>query len=319
MMIDKKRKIWYYIKKYIGAFSALGVIVTVCSMTGFGRSKKIKDNFEVSVEIKSVNHRYFEYSSRLPRAYQFLDEKIKDLIKSAISRGKIEVGVSIIDNSDNSVVLSLNEAYAKAYISSMRAFGKKYRIKDDLKLSSLASNSDLFTVRKAEVDEEFITALVAETAKEAMDNFISMRAAEGEKLVSDIVSRADLILEKVAFIEERSPETVKEYRVRLESKIRELLSDSSVDEQRLLTETAIFADKIAVAEETVRLRSHISSLKSMLNDGGDIGKKLDFIVQEMNRETNTIGSKAQDIDIGKTVVDIKAEIEKIREQVQNIE
>lgn len=295
------------------------MIVTVYSMTGYGRAKLSDDNYEVSVEIRSVNHRYFEYSSRLSRSLQFLDDKVKELVKSRIIRGKIEVGISFTDNSENSITLQLNEQYADAYISAMRALGKKYKIKDDLKLSALAGNSDLFTVKKTDLNEEQITELILNCASAALDSFVLMRAAEGEKLVMDIKSRADYILGKVAIIENRSPETVKEYRQRLEGKIRELIGDTTVDEQRLLTETAIFADKVAVAEETVRLRSHISALTTLLETGGDIGKKLDFIVQEMNRETNTIGSKAQDIEIGKIVVDIKSEIEKIREQIQNIE
>lgn len=295
------------------------MIATVYSMTGFGRSKISSGGFEVSVEIKSVNHRYFEYSSRISRAYQFLDEKVKDLCRKRIVRGKVEVGVSVVDNSENSVLLDLNESYASAYIKALRSMSKKYRLKDDLKLSAFVGNGDIFTVKKQDVDEKFITELVCDAVSEALDNFINMRAVEGEKLAADVKIRANLILQKVSVIEERSPQTVNEYRMRLESKIKELLGDTAVDEQRLLTETAIFADKIAVAEETVRLRSHISSLLSLLDSGNDIGKKLDFIVQEMNRETNTIGSKAQDIEIGKIVVDIKSEIEKIREQIQNIE
>lgn len=295
------------------------LILTVYSMTGFGRSKTTQDGLEILVEIRSVNHRYFEYSSRIARPFQFLDEKIKQLCKQKITRGKIEVGVSVEDNSENAVTLELNEAYANAYIKALENLSKKYKLKNDLKLSTLARNSDLFTVKKAEADEEVLTELVCRTVNAALDNFNSMRAAEGEKLVADVTSRANLILEMVASVEERSPKTVNEYRERLENKIKELLGDANIDEQRLLTETAIFADKIAVAEETVRLKSHISALLSLFETGGDIGKKLDFIVQEMNRETNTIGSKAQDIEIGKTVVDMKSEIEKIREQIQNIE
>ena len=295
------------------------LVVTVFSMTGFGRSKLIVDNFEITVEIKSVNHRYFEYSSRLPRAILFLDDKVKELLKSRIARGKIEVNISLIDNSDNSLSLEINNAYAAAYIEGMRSLSKKYRLKDDLKLSSLTGVSDLFRVKKNDLDEEFITENVLKCASDALNNFISMRAAEGEKLVADIKGRANSILERVAIIEERSPQTVSEYRARLENRIKELLGDTTIDEQRILTETAIFSYKIAVDEETVRLRTHISTLLSLFETGGDIGKKLDFVVQEMNRETNTIGSKAQDIEIGRIVVDIKAEIEKIREQVQNIE
>lgn len=297
----------------------LGMIITVCSMTGFGRGKKQENSVEVTVEIKSVNHRYFEYSSRIPRAYQFLDDKIKNLLKTKIIRGKVEASVSIINNSENSMLVELNEAYASSFISAMREFGRKHKIKDDIKLSALAQNRDLFNVKSTDLDEEFITELVLDTANEALSSFVEAREREGQKLVDDIVSRADCILEKVAIIEKRSPQTVSEYRARLEGKIKELLGDTTVDEQRLLTETAIFADKIAVAEETVRLKSHISALNALFETGGDIGKKLDFIVQEMNRETNTIGSKAQDIEIGKIVIDIKSEIEKIREQIQNIE
>lgn len=288
-------------------------------MTGFGRSKTVEDGYEILVEIKSVNHRYFEYSSRIARPFQFLDEKVKQLCKQSIARGKVEVGVSISDNSENSVTLELNEAYANAYIAALKKLSEKYKLKNDLKLSSVVNNSELFTVKKSETDEERLTGLVCRTVTDAIDSFNAMRAAEGEKLATDVTERAGYILERVAEVEKRSPETVKEYRERLENKIKELLGDTNVDEQRLLTETAIFADKIAVAEETVRLRSHISALLSLFDTGGDIGKKLDFIVQEMNRETNTIGSKAQDIEIGKIVVDIKSEIEKIREQIQNIE
>ena len=295
------------------------MIVTVYSMTGFGRSKTVEDGYEILVEIKSVNHRYFEYSSRIARPFQFLDEKVKQLCKQSIARGKVEVGVSISDNSENSVTLELNEAYANAYIAALKKLSEKYKLKNDLKLSSVVNNSELFTVKKSETDEERLTGLVCRTVTDAIDSFNTMRAAEGEKLATDVTERAGYILERVAEVEKRSPETVKEYRERLENKIKELLGDTNVDEQRLLTETAIFADKIAVAEETVRLRSHISALLSLFDTGGDIGKKLDFIVQEMNRETNTIGSKAQDIEIGKIVVDIKSEIEKIREQIQNIE
>ena len=295
------------------------MIVTVFSMTGFGRSKLIADNFEITVEIRSVNHRYFEYASRMPRSIIFLDDKVKELLKTRIVRGKVEVNVSLVDNSDNSLSLELNEAYASAYIKAMRSLSKKYKLKDDLKLSALTGVSDLFRVKKNDLDEEFITENVLKCSSEALDSFISMRAAEGEKLVADITGRANNILKMVEVIEKRSPETVTEYRERLEAKIKELLGDTTIDEQRILTETAIFADRIAVAEETVRLRTHIAALLSLFETGGDIGKKLDFIVQEMNRETNTIGSKAQDIEIGRLVVDIKAEIEKIREQVQNIE
>ena len=288
-------------------------------MTGFGRAKKSFDGFDVTVEIKSVNHRFFEFSSRVPRAYMFLDEKLKSCLQERVARGKVETSVSIEDTSGKSVTLQVNKDYADAYINALRELGKKYRLKDDLKLSSLISNNEIIVPKRTEIDEDKLTNAVIETAKDALDVYVNMRATEGDRLVSDVKSRAELILEKVAFIEERSPQTVKEYREKVEQKIKELVGDVQIDEQRLLTETAIFADKIAVAEETVRLRSHIKEMFDLFEKGGAIGRKLDFIVQEMNREANTIGSKAGDIAITKTVVDIKAEIEKIREQIQNIE
>lgn len=291
----------------------------VTSMTGFGRGKALSDELNITVEIKSVNHRYFEYSSRIPRAFQFLDDSLKTLCQKKISRGKIELSVQYEDTSSNSVELAVNKSYADAYISALHKFAKDYKLKDDIKASAIVGNSDIFTVKKRDLNEELVKDLAFRAAEEAIDNFIGARAVEGERLVADVKGRADYILKQVDFIETRSPETVKEYREKLEQKIKELIGDIKVDEQRLLTETAIYADKIAVAEETVRLRSHIDSLCSLLDEGGVIGRKLDFIVQEMNRETNTIGSKCQDMDITKVVVEIKSEIEKIREQIQNIE
>ena len=288
-------------------------------MTGFGRAKQTVSDLDITVEIKSVNHRYFEFSSRLPRAYQFLDEKLKSFCQQRVSRGKVEVSVMIEDRSENAIELELNEQYADAYIKALRAIGERYALADDITVSSLIGNNEIFTARRHEMDDEVLTAAVMQVADEAVANFIAMRAAEGERLVKDVTERTQTILKCVEFIELRSPETVREYRERIEQKIRELIGDVQVDEQRLLTETAIFADKIAVAEETVRLRSHINSLVGMLEGGGAIGRKLDFTVQEMNREANTIGSKAQDIEINRTVVNIKSEIEKIREQIQNIE
>lgn len=291
----------------------------VTSMTGFGRGKALSDELNITVEIKSVNHRYFEYSSRIPRAFQFLDDSLKSLCQKKISRGKIELSVQYEDTSSSSVELAVNKSYADAYITALHKFAKDYKLKDDIKASAIIGNSDIFTVKKRDLNEELVKDLALRATEEAIDNFIGARAVEGERLVADVKGRADYILKQVDFIETRSPETVKEYREKLEQKIKELIGDINVDEQRLLTETAIYADKIAVAEETVRLRSHIDSLCSLLDEGGVIGRKLDFIVQEMNRETNTIGSKCQDMDITKVVVEIKSEIEKIREQIQNIE
>lgn len=291
----------------------------VKSMTGFGRGSFTEESLTVTVEIKSVNHRYFEYSGRIPRSCSFLDEKLKSFLNKTISRGKTEVFVAIEESGNGSVAVEINNDYAKAYFDALKRLSAEYGIEFDVKASDLVGNQDLFDVKQQTASEEQIEKAVMAATGQALENFIQMRLTEGERLAEDVKKRTEYILELVSFIEKRSPETVAEYRRKLEQKIKELLGDKSVDEQRLLTETAIFADKIAVAEETVRLRSHINQLTSLLESNEPSGRKLDFIVQEMNRESNTIGSKAQDIDIAHTVVDIKAEIEKIREQIQNIE
>lgn len=289
------------------------------SMTGFGRASGSQGGFEVTIELRSVNHRYFEFSSRMPRAFQFAEEKLKALCQQSISRGKVEASVFIEDTNENATEIEINRQYADAYLKALKTLSKEYKLKNDVKASSFIGNSEMFKLRRKEVDDEQVLEAVLPIAEEAIRSFIAMRETEGERLKADISSRAETILSKVSLIEARSPETVKAYRERLEAKIKEFLEDAKVDEQRLITETAIFADKVAVDEETVRLRSHIKQLSSLLEENGPVGKKLDFIVQEMNRETNTIGSKCQDVEIAHIVVDIKSEIEKIREQVQNIE
>ncbi len=291
----------------------------VRSMTGFGRAKAQIDCLDITVEIKSVNHRYFEFSCRAPRAYSFLEEKIKSKLSTAISRGKVEVSVLIDDNSENATLIEVNREYIGAFLKAIKSISKEYGIKNDIKASSLVGNSDIFKVKRQVLDDDVITNAIFTVLDEAIENFIAMRTVEGERLFNDVKARTEFILEKVAFIEERSPKTVAEYRNRIEQKIKELLGDTTIDEQRILTEVAIFADKVAVAEETVRLRSHIKQFDSLVASSDPVGRKLDFIVQEMNREANTIGSKAQDIEIAHTVVDIKSEIEKIREQIQNME
>jgi uncharacterized protein (TIGR00255 family) len=289
------------------------------SMTGFGRASGSQGGLEVTIELRSVNHRYFEFSSRMPRAFQFAEEKLKALCQQSISRGKVEASVFIEDTNENATEIEINRQYADAYLKALKTLSKEYKLKNDVKASSFIGNSEMFKLRRKEIDDEQVLEAVLPVAEEAIKSFIAMRETEGERLKADISSRAETILSKVSLIEARSPETVKAYRERLEAKIKELLEDAKVDEQRLITETAIFADKVAVDEETVRLRSHIKQLSSLLEENGPVGKKLDFIVQEMNRETNTIGSKCQDVEIAHIVVDIKSEIEKIREQVQNIE
>ena len=291
----------------------------VRSMTGFGRAKLTIDGLDVTVEIKSVNHRYFEFTSRLPRGCNFLEEKLKSFCAQYITRGKVEASVMIDYCGEGNTEVEVNSAYAAALVSKLNKTAEELHIENDVKMSSLILLPDFLNVKKRTLPDETVTAAVLKTAEEAVCGFVEMRETEGARLKGDINGRTDFILKQVEFIDERSPKTVAAYRERLEKKIKELLGDKTVDEQRLLTETAIFADKVAVAEETVRLKSHITQLNDLLNAGGAVGRKLDFIVQEMNRETNTIGSKAQDAEITRAVVDMKSEIEKIREQIQNIE
>ena len=297
----------------------VGSEIMVRSMTGFGRANALINGLDVTIEIKSVNHRYFEFSCRMPRAYQFAEEKLKALCQQSISRGKIELSVFVEETAESSTQVEINHPYAKAYMAAIKQLCKEYGIKNDVKASAFVGNNDIFKLRRSVLPDEQVIEALLTVADEAIKNFVDMREVEGERLLKDVLSRADTILSKVALVEERSPETVKAYRERLEQKVRDLLETANIDEQRIITETAIFADKIAVDEETVRLRSHIKQLESFLNAEGPAGKKLDFIVQEMNRETNTIGSKAQNVEIAHIVVDIKSEIEKIREQIQNIE
>ncbi|MDE5621098.1 MAG: YicC family protein [Ruminococcus sp.] len=289
------------------------------SMTGYGRAQKILNGRDILVEIRSVNHRYYEYSSRIPRTYSYIDEKMKTLLKTSVSRGKVEVSVTINNIEAKESEISINKAVAEGYINALRSVSDELGLKDDLVLSKLIKLPEIFVVQKAPDNQEQIWADIAEVADESLSKFVEMRSTEGEKLKNDIIAKADFILNMVAQVEELSPQTVENYRNRLYQKLSEILENKDIDEQRILTESAVFAEKIAVDEETVRLRSHISQLKNMFDSDDPIGRKLDFIVQEMNREVNTIGSKAQDLNITKIVVDMKAEIEKIREQIQNIE
>lgn len=291
----------------------------VKSMTGYGRCEETVGGRRITVELKSVNHKYFEFSPRVTRGYGFLEDKLKTYVQSRVARGKIDLFLSIETLEDADVIVSVNHSLAAGYIAALREITERYKLPDTVTVNSLSRYSDIFSVHKAPEDEEAIWAAVKTVLEKAVDAFIAMRETEGRRLYDDVMSRAAVILELVGRIEARSPETVKEYRERLETKLREVLSDTTIDEQRILTEAAIFADKVAVAEETVRLRSHFEQLKALLNAEEPSGRKMDFLVQEMNRETNTIGSKASDSQIAYMVVDIKAEIEKIREQIQNIE
>lgn len=289
------------------------------SMTGFGRAQDTVDRMNISVEIKSVNHRYFEFSSKVPRTYGFLDEKLKSHIQSFVARGKIDCFVTIEELEDDNCTVSINHSLASGYINALNELSERYGIKNDITVTSLSKYYDIFSVHKDEADEERVWNAVKVVTDRALSSFIAMREREGEKLKNDILSRCDIILENVGFIEERSPQTVIEYNEKLLERMKTVLEDIHVDEQRLLTEAAIYADKIAVAEETVRLRSHVAQMREFMNSNIAIGRKADFLIQEFNREANTIGSKAQDVAIAKKVIDIKSEVEKIREQIQNIE
>ena len=289
------------------------------SMTGYGRACEMIDGMNITVELKSVNSRYLEFSSRVYKNYSFLEDKLKTHVRQLISRGKVECNIQIDALETDDVLVQLNESLAAGYLQAINTLCEKFGLENDYKVSNLARHGDIFAVRKAPADEEKIWNAVKKVVDAAAESFISMREIEGEKLRDDILSRADTIISYVEKVEKRSPETVKEYNDKLLSRMKDLLGDVNVDEQRLLTEAAVFADKVAVAEETVRLRSHIEQLHSMMTLDEPVGRKLDFLVQEINRETNTIGSKANDIEIARIVIDVKAEIEKIREQIQNIE
>ncbi len=289
------------------------------SMTGYGRSQQLIGGRDITVELRAVNHRYFECSVRTPRSYSYLEEKLKSYVQSRVSRGKIDVGVTIQNVEVAATEVQINEPLAEAYLTALREMGKKLDIADDVTVTAMARFTDIFSVRRVQEDEDEIWALVEQVASEAVDRFLEMRATEGERLKQDILSRGAHIGEMVEIVKQRSPETLKNYRERLYQKLREILEDRQIDDARVLTEAAVFADRIAVDEETVRLESHLASLEQILNSEGAVGRKLDFLVQEINREANTIGSKAQDLEIARVVVDIKSEVEKIREQVQNIE
>ncbi|MBO6231867.1 MAG: YicC family protein [Ruminiclostridium sp.] len=289
------------------------------SMTGFGRDHRIIDGREYLVEIRSVNSRYYEFNAKLPRQYMFLEEKLKSLVKSKMSRGKVEVSLSIYNIGSIETAVSVNDAVVENYINVLRGTGEKFGLKDDLTMSTVFRMTDAFTIVRAETDEEKIWAAVKETAEAALDKFVAMREAEGAKMRDDVLEKLANIEKMTLQVCEYAPETVTAYREKLYAKMQEILENKQIDEQRILMEAGIYAEKIAVDEETVRLKSHFVQFRDMMNSDEPIGRKLDFLVQEMNREVNTTGSKAQDLRITRLVVDMKSEIEKIREQIQNIE
>lgn len=289
------------------------------SMTGFGRGHEILNGRDITVEIRAVNHRYYEFGCRIPRSLGFLEEKLKTLLNGRISRGKVEVSVLVYNTENKDEKITINREIVRDYIDAMRSVKDEFSLNDDLSLSHIMRIPDAFTVVKEEADEEQLWADVKQVTEQALSKFIAMRETEGERMKADILSRLSTIEGWVGIVEQRSPIIVEEYRKRLFDKMTEVLNGANVEESRILLEAGIFSEKTAVDEETVRLRSHIAQFRTMLEGEEAIGRKLDFLVQEMNRETNTIGSKVQDIEVTKIVVDQKSEIEKIREQIQNIE
>ena len=291
----------------------------VKSMTGYGRAVETVNGREFTVELRSVNNRYLDCAVKLPRALSFAEDAVKQAVKGAISRGKVDVFISLRSESAQDVKITLNAPVVEGYIAAMRQMAKDYGIREDISVSLLSRMPDVFTVDKPEVDEEQLLSDLLSVVGKALERFDAMRTAEGKALENDLRSRGETILSLVEQVEAGSGQTVADYRTRLETKLKEVLANTAIDESRILTEAAIFADKVAVDEETVRLRSHLDQMNNMLTTGGAIGRKLDFLLQEMNRESNTIGSKCSDVRLARIVVDIKAELEKIREQTQNIE
>lgn len=289
------------------------------SMTGYGRAQQLADGRDVLVEIRAVNHRYYEFSARLPRTCLYLEEKLKAFLNGKITRGKVEVSVTINRPDGRDAKIAVNHSIAEGYLLALRQLGTDLNLTDDIALSSLLRLPELFTLTKEQDDEEEIWSVVSACAESALSAFLEMRQREGKRLADDLLAKLNHIEDMLRRVEDIVPTVAENYRSRLYAKLSEILADSNIEEQRILTETAIFAEKTAVDEETVRLHSHLAQARDLLASDEPVGRKLDFLVQEMNREVNTIGSKAQDLNITKLVVDMKSEIEKIREQIQNIE
>lgn len=289
------------------------------SMTGYGSAKGSVEGQEITVELKSVNNRYLDCSVRLPRNFLFAEDTVKQAVSAGVSRGKVDVFVSAQASQDSGTVVSVNEELARGYRDAVARIAETLGLESGLNAFSLARFPDVLTVERRELDKDKAAAALSQITAKAVEEFNAMREREGERLRRDMLGKLETIEGLVSVVEERSPQTVKEYRERLEARLRDILADRSLDEQRVITEAAIFADRTAVDEETVRLRSHIAQFRTMLEEGSPIGRKMDFLVQEFNRESNTIGSKCSDASLAKVVVDLKSEIEKIREQLQNVE
>ena len=289
------------------------------SMTGYGRAVETVNGREFTVELRSVNNRYLDCAVRLPKILSFGEEAVKQAVKNTVSRGKVDVYISVRTENGDEVQVTLNKAVLESYLKAMQEMVTEYGVSDDISVSTLSRLPEVFTLEKPQVDEEQLLADLMGVIAKAIESYDQMRQTEGAALEQDLRSRGETILQFVAQVEAGNAQTVIDYRTRLENKLKEVLANTALDENRILTEAAIFADKVAVDEETVRLRSHLQQMNAMLTAGGAVGRKLDFLLQEMNREANTIGSKCTDVNLARIVVDIKAELEKIREQTQNIE
>ena len=289
------------------------------SMTGYGRAVETVNSREFTVELRSVNNRYLDCTVKLPRSVSFAEEAVKQAVKASISRGKVDVYITIRSENGADAQVTLNTAMVEGYLAAMEQMAEKYPVKNDISVSLLSRMPEVFSVEKPEVDEEQLLADLMSVVNKALEGYDAMRTREGQALENDLRSRGATIEDLVSQVEAGNAQTVIDYRTRLEARLKEVLASTTIDESRILTEAAIFADKVAVDEETVRLRSHLQQMYSMLSGGGAVGRKLDFLLQEMNREANTIGSKCTDVRLARIVVDIKAELEKIREQTQNIE
>ncbi len=289
------------------------------SMTGFGRGEAAEGNRKITVEMKSVNHRYLDVNIKMPKKLNFFEAAIRNELKKYIERGKVDIFITYEDFSESNVAVKYNKDVAADYLKYLHVMAGEFGLDDDVRVSTLARFPEVFELEEQDVDEEALWNLLSSAIKDAAEGFVETRIKEGENLKNDLVSKLDGMLEHVAFIEKRSPQMVSEYKEKLKAKVRELLEDSQIDETRLMMEVTIFADKVCVDEELVRLRSHIETMKENLIQGGGIGRKLDFMAQEMNREANTTLSKCNDLEISDHAITLKTEIEKVREQIQNIE
>jgi len=289
------------------------------SMTGYGRAVETVNGREFTVELRSVNNRYLDCSVKLPRSVSFAEEAVKQAVKQSVSRGKVDVFITIKSENSDDTKITLNTSVLEGYLAAMRQMVEQFQVRDDISVSTVSRLPEVFSVEKPEVDEDQLKTDLMSVVDKALAGYDAMRTTEGQALDADLRRRGNTILELVSQVEAGNAQTVVDYRTRLENKLKEVLANTAIDESRILTEAAIFADKVAVDEETVRLRSHLQQMNTMLTAGGAVGRKLDFLLQEMNREANTIGSKCTDVRLARIVVDIKAELEKIREQTQNIE